>query len=73
VSHFEALVKADPRDQDALFGLGLAYQKAGRLDRAVEACKPTFLRPERYGILRELGLPFISPGKWNKPSRSWNR
>ena len=64
VSHFEAHVKANPQDQDALFGLGLAYQKAGRLDRSIEVLQTASLAdPRDTELLKELGVAFFLSGK----------
>ena len=64
VSHFEAQVKANPQDQDALLGLGLAYQKAGRLDKSIEVLQTASLAdPGDAELLRELGVAFFLSGK----------
>jgi predicted Zn-dependent protease len=64
VSHFEAQVKANPQDQDALLGLGLAYQKAGRLDKSIEVLQTVSRAdPGDAELLRELGVAFFLSGK----------
>ena len=64
VSHFEAQVKANPQDQDALLGLGLAYQKAGRLDKSIEVLQTASQAdPGDAELLRELGVAFFLSGK----------
>jgi predicted Zn-dependent protease len=64
VSHFESLVKTHPRDDNALFGLGLAFRKMGRLDKAAEifqtASSPA---PGDPDVLRELGIVYFMSGK----------
>ena len=63
MSHFEAQVKANPQDQDALFGLGLAYQKAGRLDKSIEVFQTASRAdPGDAELLRELGVAFFLSG-----------
>lgn len=67
VSHFEALVKASPQDQDALFGLSLAYQKAGRLDKSIEVLQAVpSADPKDTELLRELGVAYFLSGKMDQ-------
>ena len=64
VSHFEAQVKASPQDQDALLGLGLAYQKAGRPDKSIEVLQTASrVDPGDEDLLRELGVAYFLSGK----------
>ena len=74
VSHFEALVKANPQDQDALFGLSLAYQGAGRLDKSIEALQTVSSNdPKDPELVTELGVAYFSPENWITPSKPLNR
>jgi beta-barrel assembly-enhancing protease len=64
VSHFESLVKASPEDTDALFGLGLAYQRAGRPDKSIETFqRASQLDPADRELTRELGVGLFISGK----------
>ena len=64
VSHFESLIKANPEDTDALFGLGLAFQKAGRLDKSIEVFqKASRIDPKDIELARELGIAYFLSGK----------
>ncbi|HSB04216.1 MAG TPA: M48 family metalloprotease [Thermodesulfobacteriota bacterium] len=64
VSHFESLLKAHPEDPDALFGLGLAFQRAGRLDKSIEVFQTASQAdPNDNELLRELGIGYFLGGK----------
>jgi beta-barrel assembly-enhancing protease len=64
VTQFESVVKSDPQDLVGLFGLGLAYRKAGRLDRSIDAFeKALSMLPDEPGLLRELGVSYFLAGK----------
>jgi predicted Zn-dependent protease len=57
ITYFQSLVDANPQDLDGYYGLGLAYQKMGRLDRSAEVFqKAHALAPNDPDILRELGV-----------------
>lgn len=63
-SHFESQLKFNPQDTDALLGLGLAFQKMGRLDKSVEAFQAAnTLAPGDPDFLRELGIVYFLSGK----------
>ena len=67
ISHFESLVKADPKDGTAFFGLGLAHRKGGRLDRSVEALQQAIvLSPEVTHPQQELGETYFLSGKMDQ-------
>lgn len=67
VSHFESLVKANPEDPDALFGLGLAFQKTGRLDKAIEVLQTASrVDPNDNELARELGIAYFLAGRLDK-------
>jgi tetratricopeptide (TPR) repeat protein len=54
----------NPRDVDAFFGLGLAFQKMGRLDKAIEALQTAYsLTPNDPDLLREMGIVHFLSGR----------
>ena len=64
VNHFESLLKAHPQDGNAVFGLGLAFQKMGRLDKATEIFQTAHsFSPGDSDVLRELGIVYFLSGK----------
>ncbi len=64
VAYFESLLKNNPKDVEALFGLGLAFQKMGRLDRSLEAFRSVeMLAPGDPDCIREIGIVFFLSGK----------
>ncbi len=64
VSQFESRTKMNLRDVDAFFGLGLAFQKMGRMDKAIEALQTAYsLTPNDPDILRELGIVHFLSGR----------
>jgi beta-barrel assembly-enhancing protease len=64
INHFESLVKTNPQDADAHLGLGLAFEKKGRLDKAAEAFQTLLsLTPTDPEVLSELGAVYFLSGK----------
>lgn len=64
VSHFESLIKAHPENSDALFGLGLAFQRAGRIDKSIEVLQTASrVDPNDIELVRELGIVYFLAGK----------
>jgi predicted Zn-dependent protease len=64
ISYFQSLVDANPQDMVGYYGLGLAYQKMGRLDKSIEVLqKAHSLAPKDSDILRELGIVDFLSGK----------
>jgi predicted Zn-dependent protease len=64
VVHFESLVKTNPEDTDALFGLGLAYERAGRLDRTIDILqRASQVDPKDVELARELGIACFLAGR----------
>lgn len=64
VTQFESRAKTNPEDVDAFFGLGLAFQKMGRFDKALEAFQTArSLTPNDPDILRELGIAHFLSGR----------
>jgi predicted Zn-dependent protease len=62
--HYQSLVDANPEDRVGYYGLGLAYQKMGRLDKSIEVLqKAHSLAPADSDILRELGISDFLSGK----------
>jgi beta-barrel assembly-enhancing protease len=64
VAYFESILKTNPQDGDALYGLGLSYQKMGRLDKAAEVFRSAEATvPGAPDFLRELGVVYFLSGK----------
>jgi predicted Zn-dependent protease len=67
VSYFETLLKEHPDETEGLFGLGLAYQKAGRWDRAMEAFQEAFQKyPGDAEARSEQGVSAFFGGKLDR-------
>jgi predicted Zn-dependent protease len=61
VIHFQSTLKGNPTDVDALYGLGLAYKKMGRIDLAIGKFeRARQASPKDGDILRELGICYFS-------------
>ena len=64
VNHFESVVKASPDDFEALFALGLAYQRAGRWDKSAEILQTlSIAHPGETDLQRELGVVCFYAGR----------
>ncbi len=64
VTHFQSLIDADPQDLNGYYGLGLAYRKMGRLDKAIEALQNAHsFAPNDLDILKERGVAYFLSGK----------
>lgn len=64
ISHFQSLVRTNPREPDGFYGLGLAYQKIGRLDKSLEVLQAGLsLDPHDPDILREIGITYFLSGR----------
>ena len=64
VAFFESILKSNPEDVDGLIGLGLAFQKGGRLDRSIESFqKASVLLPNDPDLLRDLGMTYFLSGR----------
>ncbi len=64
VSYFDSMVKANPQDIDAIFGLGVAFRKMGRLDKSTGVFQTAHsFNPKEPEILRELGIVYLLSGK----------
>jgi predicted Zn-dependent protease len=71
ITHFQSLVDSDPQDSEGHYGLGLAYQKMGRLDKSAEAFQKAYLlAPKDLDILRELGIVHFLSGKLDQSIES---
>ncbi len=58
------MIDSNPYDLDAYYGLGLAFQKMGRLDKSIEALEQAhLLAPKDLDISRELGISYFLSGK----------
>ena len=64
INHFQSMVDTSPQNVDAYYGLGLAYRKAGRLDKSIEAFQQGHLLASKdRDVLRELGIAAFLSGK----------
>jgi len=64
VNQFQSMIEARPQDVEGYLGLGLAYRKMGRLDKATEVFqKGSFLAPSDPDLLNELGIAYFLSGK----------
>lgn len=64
VNHFESIVKTNPKDVDGLFGLALAFEKMGRLDKSMEVLQNALsLAPKDLDLLKELGIVYFLSGR----------
>jgi predicted Zn-dependent protease len=64
ITQFQSLVDANSQDIDGYYGLGLAYRKMGRLDKAAETFeKASLLAPMDPDIQKELGIVHFLSGK----------
>jgi predicted Zn-dependent protease len=64
VNHFGFMVKADPQNVDGIYGLGLAFEKMGRLDKSIDAFQSGLsLFPKDPDLLREIGIVYFLSGK----------
>ncbi|MDI7259024.1 MAG: M48 family metalloprotease [Thermodesulfobacteriota bacterium] len=71
INHFQSLVDSNPREVEAHYGLGLAYQKMGRLDKSIEAFQYAHsLAPNDIDVLRELGIVSFLSGKLDQAVRN---
>jgi len=74
IQHFQSMIDSNLRDVDAHYGLGLAYRKTGRFDRAMEAFQQAHsLAPEDNDVLRELGIASFLSGRLDQAIRSLER
>ena len=64
VTHFQSLIDASPNHWEGYYGLGLAYRKMGRFDKAIEVLQYAHsLAPRDLDISRELGIVYFLSGK----------
>jgi predicted Zn-dependent protease len=64
ITHYQSIVDGNRNSTEGYYGLGLAYQKMGRLDKAMEAFQQANgLAPRDLDILRELGIVYFFSGK----------
>ncbi len=64
VTQFQSMVDSNPQDPEAYYGLGLAFQRMGRLDKSIEALEQAhFQAPMDLDISRELGITYFLSGK----------
>jgi predicted Zn-dependent protease len=71
ITHFQSLIDANSDDWEGYHGLGLAYRKMGRFDKAIEALqRAQALAPEDLDISRELGITYFFWGKMDQAIES---
>ncbi|MCX8117275.1 MAG: M48 family metalloprotease [Desulfobacterota bacterium] len=71
VQHFQSLIDAHPGESDFHYGLGMAYRKTGRMDRAIEAFQAGLsLSSEDRCLLRELGITYFLSGKLDEACKA---
>jgi tetratricopeptide (TPR) repeat protein len=64
ITHYQSIADGNPNHIEGYYGLGLAYQKMGRLDKSMEAFqKANALAPKDVDILREVGIVYFFSGK----------
>jgi predicted Zn-dependent protease len=64
INHYQSLIDGNPQDIEGHYGLGIAYQKMGRLDKSMEAFqKAQVIAAEDVDVLRELGIDYFLSGK----------
>ena len=64
VGHFAAEVRDHPGDADALYGLALAYQKAGKAAQAQETYRKAIAAaPNDADVVRDLGVSLLLSGR----------
>lgn len=64
ITHFQSLIDAHPSHWEGYYGLGLAYRKMGRFDKAIEALQHArSSAPEDQDVFRELGIAYFFSGK----------
>jgi predicted Zn-dependent protease len=71
VNHFGSMIKANPQDVDGIYGLGLAFEKMGRLDKSTEVFQSGLsLSPKDPDLLRELGIVYFLSGKLDESTEN---
>jgi len=64
ITQFQSLIDTRPQDAEGYYGLGLAYRKMGRLDKATEIFqKAASLVPPDPDVINELGVVYFLSGK----------
>jgi predicted Zn-dependent protease len=64
ITHYQSLVDGDPQNIEGYYGLGIAYQKMGRLDKSIEAFqRAQAIAAKDMDVLRELGIDYFLSGK----------
>jgi predicted Zn-dependent protease len=63
VEYFQSILKGNPNDLDAIYGLALGFKKMGRIDLAIgELERARGLAPRDGDIARDLGICYFSRG-----------
>jgi predicted Zn-dependent protease len=64
ITHFQSLIDANSKDSNGYYGLGLAYRKMGRFDKAMEVLQHAqSLAPNDLDLLKERGITYFLSGK----------
>ncbi len=64
IKYFNQQLKEDPQDLDSLYGLALAYQRAGKVDESSKVLKRIIAkRPEDAEFRRDLGILYFYAGR----------
>ncbi len=64
INHFQSLVRTHPQELEGYYGLGLAYQKIGRLDKSLEALQMGLsLDAKDPDMSREVGIASFLSGR----------
>jgi predicted Zn-dependent protease len=64
ITQFQSLADTSPQEAEGYYGLGLAYRKMGRLDKAAEVLKKgTVVAPADPELSSELGIVYFLSGK----------
>lgn len=64
INHFQSLIRTHPQDLHGYYGLGLAYQKIGRLDKSLEVLQTGLsLDAKDPDLSREVGIACFLSGR----------
>ena len=64
INHYQSMIDNNPQNIEGHYGLGIAYQKMGRLDKSMDAFqKAQSITAKDVDVLRELGIDCFLSGK----------
>lgn len=73
-SYFEEKMKADPRDPDLYFGLGLVFRREGKWDQALSALEQARDSSGRkVEILWEIGNTYLQKGDFDSAAKNFSQ